>query len=642
MSITNEKGYLKDPYSQFIHSSRYARWLETEGRRETWTETVTRCISFLRKHLKVNYGLEPEQELAELFTAIHEHEIMPSMRLLWTAGDALEKDNIAAYNCAFITIDNFIALDEIMYVLMNGCGMGFSVEHKYVDKLPTISKIFRESDEIIVVDDSKEGWANSYRTLINHLVHGLISQWDVSKVRPAGSRLKTFGGRASGPGPLVELFKFTIETFKNASGRKLRPIEVHDIVCKIAVVVVSGGVRRSALISLSDLDDVEMANAKHGEEWKTTASQRYFANNSAVYTDVPSEEMFWKEWTTLQTSGSGERGIFNLYSARKKMEKDGRRDGSLVAGTNPCGEILLRSMQTCNLTEVVVRESDTIATLSRKVVLATILGTWQSTLTNFTYLRPEWKKNCEEERLLGVSFTGILSSELLTSLDRRDILKSLRRISVIANATEATKLKINASASITCVKPSGTVSELVGCSSGIHPWHSQYYIRSVRGNEVDPLTQTLKLMGIPNKSDKYSKGVAIFMFPKKAPEDAVVSDQVSAIEHLNLWKHFFTHWTDHNPSITVTIKDDQEWINVGRWVFENFGDIGSAAFLPLFHSYEDAPFHAITEMEYHEAVSKMPTNYDWSNLTAFEKEDNTIGAQTLACSGETCAVVDIV
>jgi ribonucleoside-diphosphate reductase alpha chain len=639
MSITDENGYLKDPYSQFIHSSRYARWLEKEGRRETWTETVTRCVAFLRNHLQEKYGVVPEQQLAEIFTAIHEHEIMPSMRLLWTAGDALKKDNIASYNCAFIAIDDFIAFDEIMYVLMNGCGMGFSVEHKYVDKLPIISNFFHESDEIIVVDDSKEGWANAYRILINRLAHGLISEWDVSKIRPAGSRLKTFGGRASGPGPLVDLFNFTVAIFKGATGRKLRPIEVHDIVCKIAVVVVSGGVRRSALISLSDLDDVEMANAKHGEEWKNTSTQRYFANNSAVYTDVPSKEMFWKEWKTLQTSGSGERGIFNLYSARNKATK---RDASLIVGTNPCGEILLRSMQTCNLTEVIVKKSDTLISLRNKVQLATILGTWQSTLTDFTYLRPEWKKNCEEERLLGVSFTGIFSSELMTALHNDHILSELRELAVMVNEKEASNLKIRPSASITCVKPSGTVSELVGCSSGIHPWHSKYYIRSVRGNDVDPLTQTLKAMGIPNKPDKYSKGVTIFRFPKKAPEGAIVSEQVSAIQHLKLWKHYLDHWTEHNPSVTITVKDDQEWDEVGQWVFENFANIGSAAFLPLFHGYEDAPYQAISEAEYHEALAQMPTNFDWSNLTALEKEDNTIGAQTLACSGDACAVVDIV
>lgn len=640
MSVVDENGYLKDPYSQFIHSTRYARWLEDKGRRETWRETVTRCVDFLRTHIQENYGRVCEELHEEIFNAILEQEIMPSMRLMWTAGKAVEKDNIAAYNCAFVAIDNLVAIDEILYVLMNGCGVGFSVEKRYIEQLPTISTTFRECAEEIVVDDSKEGWAKALGFLINRLVHGLVCSWDTSKIRPAGARLKTFGGYASGPRPLISLFEFVVEKFKGAAGRKLRPIEVHDIICKIVDVVIAGGVRRSALISLSDLDDEEMAKAKHGD-WRDKTPYRENANNSAVYVKEPTEEEFWKEWKTLQSSGSGERGIFNLYSLRRKIGINGSRDVLLIVGTNPCGEIVLFSLEVCNLTEVIVKATDTPFKIKRKVFLATILGTWQSTLTKFTYLRPEWKKNCEKERLLGVSFTGIYSSEIMYSPNNGAFLDELRNYAIQTNRDEAKKLGINPSAGVTCVKPSGTVSQLVGCSSGLHPWYSEYYMRTVAGSDIDPMTLAMKAIGIPHLTED---GVTRFKFPRKAPENAIVQSQVSAIEHLKLWKHYFKHWTEHNPSVTVTINDDDEWDQVGQWMFAHFREIGSAAFLPKFHTYnqEHLPFREITEKEYIEACNRMPSHYDWSILTQLEKEDHTKGAQTLACIGDSCEVVDTV
>jgi len=532
MSFINENGSITDPYKNFIHISRYARWIEEKNRRETWVETVDRYINFMKDHLVLNYGYSPNAKIFdEVKEAILNHRIMPSMRALMTAGPALERDHIAAYNCSFIAVDSLRAFDEAMYVLMNGTGVGFSVESKYVDELPIIAESFNQTATTIVVEDSKLGWAKAFKELIALLSQGQIPQWDMSKVRPSGARLKTFGGRASGPGPLSALFTFTTDTFRNAAGRRLKPIEAHDLMCKVGEVVVVGGVRRSALISLSNLDDFEMAKAKSGSWWETQA-QRSLANNSAVYNTKPNTAQFLREWRNLYESKSGERGIYNIDSVRKHVESFGRRDASLVSGTNPCGEIILRPNEFCNLTEVVISAEDTREDLMEKVKLATILGTWQSTLTNFKYLRKTWKDNCEEERLLGVSLTGIYGNKITSTAGKalEQLLTDMRLESVRVNDHEAKKLNINPSVSITCVKPSGTVSQLVGVSSGIHPWYSEYYIRSVRGSNNDPLTQFLKDSGVPNEPDVMKPDeTTVFYFPQKAPKNAIITKDLPAI-----------------------------------------------------------------------------------------------------------------
>jgi ribonucleoside-diphosphate reductase alpha chain len=644
MPFINENGSIVDPYKNFIHISRYARWIEEKNRRETWVETVERYINFMKDHLVLNYGYSPNAKIFDEVTdAILNHRIMPSMRALMTAGPALERDHIAAYNCSFIAVDSLRAFDEAMYVLMNGTGVGFSVESKFVDCLPVISESFNQTATTIVVEDSKLGWAKALKELIALLSQGQIPEWDMSKVRPAGARLKTFGGRASGPGPLGALFTFTVDTFKNAAGRRLKPIEAHDLMCKVGEVVVVGGVRRSALISLSNLDDFEMAKAKSGSWWETQA-QRSLANNSAVYNTKPNTAQFLREWRNLYESKSGERGIYNMDSVRKHVESFGRRDASLVSGTNPCGEIILRPNEFCNLTEVVISAEDTREDLMEKVRLATILGTWQSTLTNFKYIRKTWKDNCEEERLLGVSLTGIYGNKITSTAGKalEQLLTDMRLESVRINDNEAKKLNINPSVSITCVKPSGTVSQLVGVSSGIHPWYSEYYIRSVRGSNNDPLTQFLKDSGIPNEADVMKPDeTTVFYFPQKAPKNATITKDLTAIDHLEMWKIYRTYWTEHNPSVTVNVHED-EWLRVGAWVFDNFDSIGGISFLPASeHTYKQAPYQEISKDEYEEWVKKSPSNIQWEMLPLYEKEDGTTGTQELSCVAGECEIVDI-
>ena len=644
MSLINDHGSIKDFYRNFIHISRYARWIESENRRETWVETVDRYMSFMKNHLVTNHGYsENDKTFEEIRNAVIDHKIMPSMRALMTAGTALDRDHIAAYNCSFIAVDSPRAFDEAMYILMNGTGVGFSVEQKYMSLLPVVAEELYKTDTVIVVDDSKLGWAKSYKELIALLYQGQIPKWDLTKVRPAGARLKTFGGRASGPDPLDSLFRFTIDIFRNAAGRRIKSIEAHDLMCKIGEVVVVGGVRRSALISLSNLDDFEMAKAKSGQWWEDNG-QRALANNSAVYNIKPNTAQFLREWRNLYESKSGERGIYNIESVRKHVDKFGRRDSSKVMGTNPCGEILLRPNEFCNLTEVVIEADDKIEDLAEKVRLATILGTWQSTLTNFKYIRKTWKDNCEEERLLGVSLTGIYGNKI-TSTNNKDlpgILDSLREESVLTNSQEADKLGINPSLSITCVKPSGTVSQLTGVSSGIHPWYSEYYLRSVRGDNKDPLTSFLKDAGIPNEPDVMKpEDTTVFYFPIKAPKNSVLTKDLSAIDHLEMWKTYRKHWTEHNPSVTINVRED-EWLRVGSWVYDNFDSIGGVSFLPSSeHTYKQAPYQEITKEEYEKSLSEMPTTIDWSVLSLYETVDTTTGSQELSCVAGACEYVSI-
>jgi ribonucleoside-triphosphate reductase (thioredoxin) len=646
MTTIDDKGFITDPYKNFIHISRYARWLDASNRRETWVESVRRYMAFMTKHLVANYSYKSDDPVfAEIETAIINHELMPSMRALMAAGPAMEADNISAYNCSFIAVDSLRAFDEAMYILMNGTGVGFSVEQKFINSLPAIAEEFFATETTIVVEDSKLGWAKAYKELIALLSQGQIPNWDTHKVRPAGARLKTFGGRASGPEPLRDLFRFTTQMFRNARGRKLKPIEAHDLMCKVGEVVVVGGVRRSALISLSNLDDFEMAKAKSGQWWETQG-QRSLANNSAVYDRKPTTAQFLREWRNLYDSKSGERGIFNMDAVRKHIDKAGRRDSSKVHGTNPCAEILLRPNEFCNLTEVVVGAEDTKDNLLSKVRLATLLGTWQSSLTNFKYIRKSWKTNCEEERLLGVSLTGIYGNPLTSTNgpELEQLIEDLKAHAISVNISEAANLGIPASVAITCVKPSGTVSQLVGVSSGIHPWYSEYYIRTVRADNKDPLTAFLKAAGIPSEPDVTKPdNTTVFSYPIKAPEGAVVTKNLTAISHLELWKTYREHWTEHNPSVTINVRED-EWMEVGAWVYKNFDSVGGVSFLPASdgHTYRQAPYQEITKEEYEAAVAKMPKTISWEDLALFEKEDTTTGTQELACVAGVCEIVDII
>lgn len=643
----NENGSIKDAYQNFIALSRYARWDEAKGRREVWTETVDRLLDFFQEDLseRMSYDVKDKQ-IEEVREAIRSQNVMPSMRALMTAGPALKRNHISAYNCSFIPVDSLRAFDETLLILMQGTGLGFSVESKYVSKLPDIAESFHETDTTINVGDSKEGWAKAYKELVAMIWSGNIPKWDVSSVRPAGARLKTFGGRASGPDPLVQLFEHTISIVRSAAGRKLKPIEAHSIVCKIAEVVVVGGVRRSALISLSDLDDYEMARAKSGAWWETK-SHFGLANNSAVYEKKPGPEQFLHEWTSLIESKSGERGIFNLHAARNLTELAGRRDASQIMGTNPCSEINLRNHEFCNLTEVVVRADDTLDELKRKVELATILGTWQSTLTDIKYLRKVWKNNIEEERLLGVSLTGQFGHKVLNGSEGLDKLgewlEVLRDHAVAVNKKEAAKIGIPQSAAITCVKPSGTVSQLCGVSSGMHPWHNDFYTRTVRGDNKDPITQFMKDSGIPHEPDVMNpNNTTVFSFPVKAPEGAVIRDEVSAIDHLEIWLAYQRHWCEHKPSVTISVKDE-EWVEVGAWVYKHFDEVSGVSFLPHSdHTYQQAPYQDTTEQEYSQALAKMPENIDWTDLEFYEITDTTTGSQELACSAGACDVADIV
>lgn len=616
-----------DAYQEYIHKSRYARYLPSEERRETWKETITRYIKYWGDKLN-------DDERVEIFKAIHDLEVMPSMRALMTAGEALDRDNMAGFNCSYLAIDSPRCFDEMMYVLMCGTGVGYSVEEQYVSKLPEIAEDFHATDTVIHVPDSKVGWAKSFRELVSLLYSGQIPEWDTSRVRPAGASLKTFGGRASGPEPLIDLFKFTVRLFTGAAGRKLTSLECHDLCCKIAQIVVVGGVRRSALISLSDLSDDALRQAKHGA-WYNTEAQRGLANNSACYNSKPSFELFLDEWRSLYESKSGERGIFSRAASQKQASRNGRRDSERDFGTNPCSEIILRKSQTCNLSEVVVRPEDTARSLGRKVRLATILGTLQATLTDFRYLRGIWKANTQEEALLGVSLTGILDNPLLT-LENKDLdglLENLRDIAIETNKEWAERLGISQSTAITCVKPSGTVSQLVDSASGIHGRYAPYYIRRVRADMRDPLCAVLEDAGVPCEKDSFSPSTKVFSFPKKAPESAVFASEQTGMEQLELWAKYQKHWCEHKPSITVYYRDS-EFLEIGNWVYNNFDDISGISFLPYDeHSYAQAPYEQITEEQYNEMVEGFPTEFDW-NLN--EADDFTEGAQTLACVGGAC------
>ena len=635
----------KSYYESFVYKSRYSRWIEEEKRRENWDETVNRYLDFMSGHLSTKYDYVLDKTLRDrLFTAIYNLDVMPSMRSVMTAGPALQRDNTAGYNCAYLPIDDIKSFDEAMYILLCGTGVGFSVERQYITKLPEIPEKLFESDTRIVVSDSKEGWAKAYRQLVALLYSGEVPKWDVSKVRPAGARLKTFGGRASGPGPLEDLFRFTIAKFKGAVGRRLNSLEAHDILCKIGEVVVVGGVRRSAMISLSNLTDDRMRKAKSGDWWKDEG-QRALANNSVCYTETPDVGAFMSEWLSLYNSKSGERGIFNRVAAVKQVKSVGRRNPDYDFGTNPCSEIILRPYQFCNLSEVVVREGDTVDSLLEKVELATTLGTFQSTLTNFPYLRKIWQRNTEEERLLGVSLTGIMDNVLTSGQegDLEKVLTQLKQRTIEVNARLSSDIGINASTSITCVKPSGTVSQLVDSSSGIHARHSAFYIRSVRGDNKDPLTQFLKDSGIPNEPDVTKPdATTVFYFPIKSPEDAVTRNDMTAIEQLELWKIYQLHWCEHKPSVTVTVREN-EWPSVGAWVYENFDLISGVSFLPHSeHTYRQAPYQECNEEEYSAMKEKMPKAINWADLSFYETFDTTTGMQALACSSDSgCEVVDI-
>ena len=630
-------------YQHFIFISRYSRWLDPLKRRETWEETVDRYFTFFDGHfadrgVKLNKGTREE-----LRQAVLNLEVMPSMRSLMTAGDALRKDNTAGYNCSYVAVNKVRAFDEILYILMCGTGVGFSVERQYVEKLPTISEHFTQSDTVIVVKDSKEGWAKSYRELVSLLIGGQIPKWDVSKIRPAGARLKTFGGRASGPRPLEELFQFTVSTFKKAAGRKLTSIECHDIVCKIAEIVVVGGVRRSALISLSNLTDERMRDAKTGQWWIENP-QRALANNSVAFKEKPEIGTFMEEWVSLYKSKSGERGIFNRQAAQKTVAKLGdRRDPNHEFGTNPCSEIILRDKEFCNLSEVVVRADDTPESLKRKVRLAAILGTWQASLTYFPYLSSDWKRNCEEEALLGVSLTGILDNPMMrkqgAELDA--LLQSLRTEAVSVNVEWAKRIGINPAAAITCIKPSGTVSQLTDAASGIHARHNEYYIRTVRADRKDPICQFMIDRGIPAEPCVMRPDhTMVFSFPQKAV-GSVTRNDMTAIEHLELWLTYQRHWCEHKPSITVTVRES-EWMEVGAWVYKNFDEVSGISFLPHSdHTYQQAPYQDCTQEEYEAALARLPQSIDWSEMVSYESEDNTKGTQTYACSGDKCEIVDL-
>jgi ribonucleoside-triphosphate reductase (thioredoxin) len=629
--------YLPTDYQSFIATSRYARWIESENRRENWRETVERFIANVVKG-KVDVRTEDD-----ILFAMLNLEVMPSMRSVMTAGPALARDNTAGYNCAYMPVDDVKSFDEAMFILLCGTGVGFSVERQYINKLPEVPELLFVSDDVITVHDSKEGWAKALRKLIALLYAGEIPTWDVSKVRPAGAKLKTFGGRASGPAPLVELFKYVVSKFSDAKGRKLSSIEVHDIMCKIGEVVVVGGVRRSAMISLSNLSDDRMRNAKSGMWWEHQG-QRALANNSVAYTEQPDMETFMREWLSLVESKSGERGIFSRIASRKQAAKNGRRNIDHEFGTNPCSEILLRPNQFCNLSEVVVRATDSIEDLERKVRLATIIGTVQSTLTNFPYLRKIWTKNTEEERLLGVSLTGILDNKLLTTANAglEATLERLKNVAIATNAEWAERLGIPVSTAISCVKPSGTVSQLVDSASGIHARHSAYYVRTVRGDNKDPLTQFMMDQGIPSEPCVMKPdSTTVFSFPQKSPEGAITRNDMSAIEQLDFILTYQRHWTEHKVSCTVTVKEN-EWMEVGAYVYKHFDEMSGVSFLPHSdHTYQQAPYQDCTRHEYEMLLSVMPDKIDWAKLSEYETEDTSKGTSTFACSGGTCEIVDL-
>ena len=637
---------LPTPYQKYIHTSRYSRWINEAQRRETWDETVTRYFDYMVSRLKEknNFDLDVATR-NKLQTAVLNLDIMPSMRLLMTAGTAVERCNVAAYNCAYLPIDSPRAFDEVLYILMNGTGVGFSVERECITKLPEVAEHFEDSTIVVKVKDSKSGWARAFKELVSLLYSGQIPTWDMSLVRPAGARLKTFGGRASGPEPLNDLFRFAVNMFTKAAGRRLSSIECHDLVCKTAQVVVVGGVRRSALISLSNLSDDLLRASKSGDWWHNH-SYRSYANNSAVYKSVPDMNVFMKEWHSLYESRSGERGMFSRAAAKTQVAVNGRRDPNYEFGTNPCCEIILRPNQFCNLTEVVVKKDDTEETLKKKVKLAAILGTYQATLTDFKYLRKIWADTTEEERLLGVSMTGIMDNELTNGGegDLDSMLQRLRQVAVDTNEVWADSLGIQQSTAITCVKPSGTVSQLVDAASGIHPRHSKHYIRRVRGDKKDPLTQFLVDSGIPCEDavgDVESKNTAVFSFPIEAPEGAMINDELTPMEHLELWLTYQKHWCEHKPSITITVRE-HEWLEVAAWVYKNFDFMSGVSFFP--HSdavYTQAPYEEVDEATYHDLLASMPKDIDFYKLQEYEKEDTTKGTQEFSCVGDVCELVDV-
>ena len=623
-----------DQYQEYIAASRYARFIDDKQRRETWAETVDRYVQYIFSRTP---AIQNNVELKnEIFDAIHNLDLMPSMRAMMTAGKSADRDNTCVYNCSYLPVDDPKSFDEAMFILLCGTGVGFSVESKYISGLPEVPEQLFESEHTIVVHDSKEGWAKSLRLLIANLYAGEVPKWDVSAIRPAGARLKTFGGRASGPEPLVDLFKFTVATFKHAAGRRLHSLECHDLMCKIGEVVVVGGVRRSAMISLSDLDDERIRHAKAGPWWET-APHRALANNSAVYSETPTVGKFMEEWLSLYNSHSGERGIFNREAAKNTVAKYGHRDPNFEFGTNPCSEIILRPYQFCNLTEAVVRYDDTEETLLRKVRIASILGTIQATFTKFPYLRKVWQRNTEEERLLGVSLTGIYDNPLLTTQGDKlnELLSRLREEARRANEEYAALLGIPKSAAITCVKPSGTVSQLVDSASGIHPRHSAFYIRRVRGDKKDPLTQFLISQGIPNEDDVYKPTqTTVFSFPIKAPAGITRAD-VTPISHLALWLTYQQHWCEHKPSVTISV-EEKDWPSVGAWTWDNFSEISGVSYLPYDGgTYRQAPYEECTEEEYNQLKAKVPT-INWNEFK--EVTDNVEGAQQLACSAGSCEI----
>ena len=641
--------YLPTLYQEFIHLSRYSRWLNDEGRRETWPETVGRYFSFFKEHLKELHDYNLPDDLAEeLEEAVLSLEVMPSMRCLMSAGEALKRENIAGYNCSYVAIDRVQSFDEILYILMNGTGVGFSVERQFVSKLPEVAEDFSHTDSTILVADSKMGWAKALKELIGMLYVGQIPKWDLSKIRPAGSPLKVFGGRASGPEPLESLFEFCAKIFQGSAGRRLNSIECHDIVCKIGEIVVVGGVRRSALISLSNLSDDRMRHAKAGQWWEANP-QRALANNSACYTEKPDIGIFMDEWKALYDSKSGERGIFNRESAVSMADKNGRRETEgWEFGTNPCSEIILRDREFCNLSEVVVRSDDTPQTLKRKVRLASILGTIQSTLTNFKYVSKTWQKNCSEERLLGVSLTGIMdcthtNGKYLTHKELPELLENLKETAINTNKKWAEEIGIAQSVAVTCVKPSGTVSQLTDAASGIHARHNPFYIRTVRGDKKDPLTKMMTECGFPVENDVMKpEHTSVFSFPMKVGRGAVFRTDMSAVEQLELWLIYQKHWCEHKPSVTISVKE-HEWIDVGAWVYRHFEYMSGVSFLPFSdHTYQQAPYQDCTEEEYKDLLRTMPKNVDWNKLSDWESIDMTTASQELACTAGACEIVDLV
>ena len=630
-------GDIADPFRSFISKSRYARWIDEYGRRETWTETVNRYVDYI----SAKADLTPDEKYHLRYNVLN-HKVMPSMRLMMTAGEAAERSPIAIYNCSYLEVDSLRAFDEALFVLMNGTGLGFGVPSDAVGKLPQVPANISPSEEVIVVHDSKEGWAQAYRELIASLYRGELPKWDLRQLRPEGARLRTFGGRSSGPEPLNELFEFTVKKVVAARGRWLRPIEVHDIMCKIGAVVVVGGVRRSALISLSDLSDDEIRDAKAGNWWEQN-DQRALANNSAIYKKKPTKEKFDEEWAALVASGSGERGIFNLAGAKEHAPS--RRKKGPLAGTNPCGEIVLRSRGVCNLSEVIIEESDTLEDLKSKVSLAAKMGTWQASITNFTYLSEEWSRNAQEEALLGVSMTGSAGHKVLNGSEGKEKmaewLEALKKVAVLANRREAKRLGINSAAAVTCNKPSGTVSTLTNTASGLHDWYDDFFIRRVRISKTDPIGRFMEDSGLLSETDFYNSKSMVFSFPFRAPEGAMTRNDRTAIEQLENWLVWKTNWTEHNPSVTVNVKPE-EWDEVGEWVFEHFDQIVGVSFLPhTEHTYQQAPFEAIDEETYMAMLDDMPEALEWDRLPLYELEDSTVGSQTLACQSGECSVVDL-